>query len=106
METTKERIERIITNELHPAHLDVINESSKHNVPSGSESHFKLVIVADIFEGHSLLQRHKRINTLLAAELTGGVHALSLNTLTPTEWADKGNRVENTPPCLGGSDGQ
>ena len=32
-------------------HLDVVNESHKHNVPKGSESHFNVLIVTDTFEG-------------------------------------------------------
>jgi stress-induced morphogen len=32
-------------------HLDVVNESHKHNVPKGSESHFNVLVVSDIFEG-------------------------------------------------------
>ncbi|NKB60562.1 MAG: BolA/IbaG family iron-sulfur metabolism protein, partial [Alphaproteobacteria bacterium] len=43
--TVQETIERKIAESLTPAHLDVINESHMHNVPPGSESHFKLVIV-------------------------------------------------------------
>lgn len=99
----QKKIEHIIASKIRLRHLNIINESSKHNVPPGSESHFKLIIVADIFEGHSLLQRHRYINTLLAAELAGGIHALSLRTLTPAEWTDKGAKVDDTPPCLGGS---
>ena len=32
-------------------HLDVVNESHKHNVPKGSESHFNVLIVSETFEG-------------------------------------------------------
>ena len=32
-------------------HLDVVNESHKHNVPKGSESHFNVLVVSDAFEG-------------------------------------------------------
>ena len=31
--------------------LDIANESHKHNVPKGSESHFNVSIVSDAFEG-------------------------------------------------------
>jgi stress-induced morphogen len=33
-------------------HLDVVNESHKHNVPKGSESHFNVLVVSDAFEGN------------------------------------------------------
>jgi BolA protein len=42
-------IQQAITEKLQtalvPAHLDVINESHMHNVPPGSESHFKVIVV-------------------------------------------------------------
>lgn len=106
METMQSKIEQKIRRQIAPEYLDVVNESSMHNVPPGSESHFKLTIVARSFAGCALVERHRRINSLLAEELAGGVHALSLNTLTPEEWAAKGGRVKNSPPCLGGSSGQ
>lgn len=86
---------------LHPQHLEVINESHMHNVPPGSESHFKVTIVTDEFEGKMLVARHRMINTLLANELQGQIHALALHTLTPTEWAEKGESPQS-PPCMGG----
>jgi stress-induced morphogen len=33
-------------------HFDVVNESHKHNVPNGSESHFNVLVVSDAFEGN------------------------------------------------------
>ena len=35
---------------------EVINESSGHNVPAGSESHFKVVVVSEAFAAQKLLQ--------------------------------------------------
>lgn len=88
---------------LHPEHLEVLNESHMHNVPEGSESHFKVTLVSPEFDGKNLVARHRMINQLLTEELAGSVHALSLNTLTPEEWAKKGGQVRQSPPCLGGS---
>ena len=89
--------------ELAPLHLEVINESSMHNVPPGSESHFKVVVVSERFQGEKLLARHRLVNRTLAAELQGGVHALALHTLTPEEWFAKGGAVPASPECMGGS---
>lgn len=88
---------------LSPSHLQVINESDNHNVPPGSESHFKLVVVADAFDGKRLIQRHREVNTLLKSYLDGSVHALSMHTHTPKEWVAKGEVVPDSPPCQGGS---
>ena len=45
-----------LTTDLEPQHLDIINESYMHNVPRGSETHFKVVVVSNKFENLSLLQ--------------------------------------------------
>jgi len=96
-------IEEKITASLKPMHLDVVNESNNHNVPPGSESHFKITIVSNLFDGKILIARHRVINQLLAEELAGGVHALSMHTYTPKEWSDKNEQTRQSPPCLGGA---
>jgi BolA-like protein 1 len=85
------------------AHLEVRNESSQHNVPRGSETHFKVVIVSPAFADVALLERHRRVNDALAEELSGGVHALSIVAKTPEQWVKAGGVVNPSPPCLGGS---
>ena len=69
-------------------HLEVINESGNHNVAPGSESHFKVVLVAAEFEGQRLLARHRRVNGVLADELADSVHALALHTYTESNGAN------------------
>lgn len=101
MSTTQD-IENTLKSALLPTHIDVINESHMHNVPANSETHFKVVIVSDQFEGESLIKRHRRINGLLAEKLASGVHALSLHTMTPGEWEVKRGKVNPSPKCLGG----
>jgi BolA protein len=88
---------------LQPQFLEVINESHMHAVPQGSESHFKVTIVSDEFNGKILLARHRMINKILIDELTHSIHALVLHTMTINEWFDKNGASNNSPPCLGGS---
>ena len=95
-------IEDKISAGLGPAFLEVINESHMHNVPPGSESHFKVIVVSDAFDGQSRVARHQTMNRLLADELSGGVHALSLQTHTADEWTARGGSIMETPSCLGG----
>jgi len=99
---TADRINDILVEALAPTRLDVINESHMHNVPPGSESHFKLVVVSQAFEGSNLIARHRMINKLLAEQLQNGIHALSMHTNTPDEWEAKGGQVPESPPCMGG----
>ena len=72
------KIEEKIVDAIPVLGLEVINESYMHNVPKGSESHFKLVIISDEFTGQRLLQRHQRVNQILADELAEEIHALSI----------------------------
>ena len=100
--TMQETIKRKIETGFAPAHLEVINESHMHSVPPGSESHFKLVIVSDRFHGEARVKRHQAVNKTLAEELGGGIHALSLLTLTPDEWRTREGSVPESPECRGG----
>ncbi|XP_028649846.1 bolA-like protein 1 [Erpetoichthys calabaricus] len=87
---------------LEPTHLEVVNESNMHAVPSGSESHFRVLVVSKHFEGMSLLQRHRLVNEILCDELASRVHALSIQAKTPQQW-ECNPVIEVSPPCMGGS---
>lgn len=84
-----------------PAHLDVINESHRHRVPAGSESHFKVILVSERFAGQRTIARHRAIYTVLAQELEGELHALALHTYTPDEWAAAQGQAPASPSCGG-----
>ncbi len=88
--------------ELAPQILDVVNESHQHNVPPGSESHFKVIVVSDKFSGQRLIARHRMINRCLADELQNDIHALAIHTYTDEEWQEVDD-VPLSPKCLGGS---
>ena len=81
----------------------VINESNMHNVPKGSETHFKVICISSAFEGKALIHRHRLVNGLLQEELAGPVHALSLQLKTPQEWSKSNGAVPPSPACMGGS---
>jgi BolA protein len=102
--TVQATIEAKLGEALHPVHLEVVNESAMHNVPPGSETHFKVLVVSSRFEGLGLVDRHRRVNEALRDELRGGVHALSIRALTPEQWGETTDRFVS-PPCLGGSKG-
>jgi len=103
MMSRHQSIERKLQAALSPLHLEVIDESHMHSVPEGAQSHFKVIVVSDAFDGEKLIARHRRINAVLKEELDAGMHALALHTLTPQEWFDRGGSVEDSPLCLGGS---
>ena len=104
--TIQETITAKLNNAFTPEHLEVINESFMHNVPEGSESHFKIIIVCDDFKDKMLIARHRLVNKALEDELNkeqseGGIHALALHTMTMEEWFKKG-KTADSPECLGG----
>jgi BolA protein len=83
----------IITNKLReafsPESLDVSDESHLHEGHAGhrpgGETHFRVYIVSDAFDGKSRIERHRMINSTLASELAGGVHALAIKAQAPGE---------------------
>jgi BolA family transcriptional regulator, general stress-responsive regulator len=86
-------VKHTITNKLReafmPESLDVIDESHLHEGHAGhrpgGETHFRLNIVSNAFQGKSRIERHRMINATLAAELAGSVHALAIKALAPGE---------------------
>lgn len=78
----REQIEDKLRAAFNPVFLEVVDESYRHNVPAGSESHFKVVLVSDRFTGERFLNRHRLIYSTLTEELSTTVHALALHTYT------------------------
>lgn len=101
-ETRQTRIEDTLSRRFELLHLQVVNESGGHNVPAGSESHFKVVLVSAEFEARPLLARHRLVNESLAEEFTAGLHALAIHTYTEAEWRKRFGAAPLSPPCLGG----
>jgi BolA family transcriptional regulator, general stress-responsive regulator len=98
-QTIKQKLNEAFT----PTFLQVTNESYKHNVAAGSESHFNVVIVSGHFTDQRLLQRHRAVNTVLAEELAQHIHALAIHTYTPEEWSEQqAEQVPASPQCYGG----
>jgi BolA protein len=91
--SAEKTVEHTITNKLReaftPESLDVIDESHLHEGHAGhrpgGETHFRIYIVSDAFEGKSRIERHRMINATLAAELAGPVHALAIKAQAPGE---------------------
>lgn len=102
--SVQERIEEKLRAALAPTVLDVVNESANHNVPKGSETHFKVVVVSDAFAGKLAVARHRLVYGALDELMTKkpGVHALAIVAKTPTEWAAD-TAIRDSPECLGGS---
>ncbi|MBA6412582.1 BolA/IbaG family iron-sulfur metabolism protein [Parahaliea sp. F7430] len=99
----QQEIETQLQQSLEPLFLEVTNESHMHSVPPNSETHFRVVAVAEQFEGQRKVARHQRIYHLLASQLEGPVHALALHLYTPAEWQSREASARPSPDCMGGS---
>lgn len=87
--TMKVTIADKLTTAFAPASLEVIDESHLHaghaGHREGGETHFRVQIVSPSFAGKSRIDRHRMVNEALAAELSGGVHALAIKAHAPGE---------------------
>lgn len=101
----QQQIENTLTQLLNPVVLDVVNESSQHNVPPDSQTHFKVVIVSEQFVGQRKVARHQQVYGAVSEQMAGPVHALALHTYTPEEWQVQDNSPQS-PNCMGGSKGE
>ena len=88
--TVADTIREKLTSAFTPAELVVEDESAKHaghaGAQPGGQTHFCVRIVSRNFDGLSRVERQRRVHAALANEFKpGGIHALSLTTLTPAE---------------------
>jgi BolA protein len=89
--TAKDHITKKLSEAFSPESLDVVDESHLHEGHAGhrpgGETHFRVYIVSKAFTGKSRIDRHRMINSTLAAELGGSVHALAIHAHAPDEEA-------------------
>ncbi len=87
--SVKDNISKKLSEAFAPESLDVADESYLHEGHAGhrpgGETHFRIHIVSQAFEGKSRVERHRMINTLLAEELAGPIHALAIRAMAPGE---------------------
>ena len=75
---TSEELKTIIAAGLACEHVEL----------SGDGRHWYTTVVSSAFEGQRLIQRHQRVYATLGGRMqTDEVHALSMKTFTPAEWA-------------------
>ncbi len=79
MIVTSESIQNNIAQNMATEHLTVV----------GDGQHFEAVVVSEAFEGKSRVQRHQLVYQTLGDRMREEIHALSMKTFTPQEWAAK-----------------
>jgi len=60
-----------------------------HVEVAGDGHHFEAVIVSAVFEGKTRIQQHKAVYSALGDRMREEIHALSMKTYTPKEWATR-----------------
>lgn len=76
---TPESIERSIAAGLACEHVEV----------AGDGEHFQALIVSPAFEGLSRVRAHQLVYAALGERMREEIHALSMTTLTPAQWAER-----------------
>lgn len=86
---------------LAPDFIEVDNESHLHSSGKGGNSHFKITLVSEAFNGLNLVARHRQVQQAVAPVTSGIVHALGIHTYTPSEWQERGYEIPESPTCAG-----
>ena len=84
-----ETIQHKLTVAFEPARLEVVDDSARHaghaGAGPGGETHFNVLIESRAFLGKPKLDRQRMVYRILAEELAGPLHALSVRALAPGE---------------------
>lgn len=86
--TIRERL----TQAFDPRRIEIVDDSARHAGHAGArpegETHFRVTIVADFFEGMARVERHRAVNSALSPLVGNKIHALALKVLTTAEERD------------------
>jgi BolA family transcriptional regulator, general stress-responsive regulator len=87
-------IRDLLRQQLNAEVVEILDDSDRHkhhkgriNAPPGS-GHYNLLIVSPQFEGKTLMQQHRLIYSALAEQMQTSIHALSIRSFTPSQWAE------------------
>lgn len=91
--TIAQDMQRKLTQAFAPLALEIVDDSAAHAGHAGAtrdngsrgETHFHVMLVSAQFTGMTRVERQRQIYAVLAAELAGPVHALTLKAMAPAE---------------------
>lgn len=83
-------IQKKIEEHLNPISVEIINESHLHaghqeSFDGTGETHLRIKVVSQVFEGMTRVNRHRQINELVAEEISKGLHAIAIDAKAPNE---------------------
>ena len=85
------RIEAKLRQRLAAAHVEVVDESHLHAGHAGAQGgggHFRALVVSSRFDGLPTLAAQRLVYEALSDEMGREIHALSIRTVTPDQWAE------------------
>ena len=89
VEETQTRIEAALS----PDHVEINDDSAHHAGHQGNRAHggahLTVTVVAPAFAGKSLVERHRMVYAAVGDLMQQQIHALSMNTHSPEEWANR-----------------
>ncbi|MBN9413385.1 MAG: BolA family transcriptional regulator [Candidatus Paracaedimonas acanthamoebae] len=90
MNSLRDKLQHLLSKEFNPEHLEIIDETDKHknhlNTPHTKETHFRILIVSEIFQSMNRIERHRCIMSLFEQDFKAHLHALSIKAFTPNEY--------------------
>lgn len=96
-----ETIKTALVAAFSPLMCDVQDESHLHS--RGNQSHYKVVLVSDLFAGVSRVKRHQLVYAALG-DIMQQIHALAIHAYSVYEWQQgESARSHESPVCGGGS---
>lgn len=78
-----ERIKAILERELPECTAEVVD-------PANDGMHFAARVVSSAFDGESRIQQHRLVYGALGDHMKEDIHALQLQTFTPSQWREQG----------------
>lgn len=83
------QIEKKLRDSFHPVLLTITDVSAGHRGHAGwrpgGETHFNVLMMSEVFEGKTRIERERLVHAVLREELAESLHALSLTLKTPNE---------------------
>ncbi|MDC9727859.1 MAG: BolA family transcriptional regulator [Methyloprofundus sp.] len=86
---TVDLIKSLLTEALQPERFEIVDNSAAHAGHAGAQrggGNYHVKIVAEAFEGKSLVQRHQLIYKALGDLMKQEIHALGIDALSPSEF--------------------
>jgi BolA protein len=80
-------IRSALERELAPTALEILDDSAAHAGHAGAREggHFRVSLVATVFEGRAQLERHRLVYAAIAPLMGRGIHALNIIARAPKE---------------------